>query len=406
MRKLLALVVVGVSLTACEGRLPANVTRADSAGVTIVTSAPARMSDAPTWTLHATPEEKIVSPSDGSYTLSHVGEVVPLPEGQLAVANGGSGEVLVFNEDGNLALRLSRKGDSPGAFRYISSLVPLPNDSLGVFDGTRRTLSVFGIKGGYGRTVSLSELVAAAGDPTGAVRLLPLKRGQMALITLPWFGEKRETGVYRPESKWLRIDSKGKRLASYGSFPSHEVYVTEQNRGRPLFGRFTAFATSGKNLVVGTGVTTQFRVLDPSGRLSRIVRWPDTDRKVTDARVDSAVDVAASTLPSAQQAEYRTMLKQTPHAADFPPYEHIVASDDGYVWVGGYPEETRTLLDASPGVPLHWLVFAPNGALAAKVTTPLGFRLKAVQGAKAIGVTVFPGKESVEVYAVDGMPEK
>lgn len=51
MRKVLALVVVGVSLSACEGRLPANVTRADSAGVTIVTSGPERMTDAPVWTL-------------------------------------------------------------------------------------------------------------------------------------------------------------------------------------------------------------------------------------------------------------------------------------------------------------------------------------------------------------------
>lgn len=404
MRKELALVAVGLSLTACEGRLPANVTRADSAGVTIITNAPGRMTDAPTWTLSARPVETIQTPTDGSYTLSRIGDVVPLPEGQVAVANGGSEEIFVFNEDGHLALRFSRKGAGPGQFRNIASLVPLAGDSLGVFDGSRRTLSVFSIKGVYARAVSLGDLMAAAGDATGMAQLKPLSNGDLALVTLPVFGDKRQEGVYRPESEWLRIDSKGEREATYGSFPGYEVYVADHGMGRPMFGRFTAFATTGKNLVVGRGITTQFEVRDPSGALSRIVRWPDHDRKVTDAKLDAAIEVAASTMPAAQQAGYRAMMKDMPHGEEEPPYESMVASDDGHVWVGGYPDETLTLINASPGPALHWLVFAPNGALAATVETPAGFQPKAVRGSRIFGVyRDVAGAESVRVYQVEGM---
>ncbi len=407
MRKLLALVAVGLSLTACEGRLPANVTRADSAGVTIVTSGPERMTDAPTWSLSAVPVEKIQVPRDTAGQPSRVGDIVPLPEGQLAVADATSAEVLVFNEGGTLAVRFSRTGGVPGEFEHISSLVRMDGDSLGVFDGARRALSVFDSKGRYARLVSLSELITAAGAASGTARLEPLSDGSLALITLPGFGDERGQGVYRPESEWLRIDADGARLASYGRVPGHEVFVTENSSGRPLFGRFTAFATSGKDLIVGTGAATEFQLRDRSGDLRRIVRWPDPGRSVTDARLDSAIDVAATSLPEAQKREFRATMKAQPHAEEVPPYESIVASRDGYVWVGGYPDETRSVVNSWPGPALHWLVFDPHGALAATVETPAGFELKAVDGTHAIGVRADPaGSESVMVYRVEGMMDK
>jgi hypothetical protein len=263
-------------------------------------------------------------------------------------------------------------------------------------------LSVFTPRGAFVRDVSLGDLLASAGDASGSARLASLAGGGLVLATLPGFGDTPGTGVYRPESEWLRIDTDGRRRASYGKFPGHEVFVANHMMGRPMFGRFTTLTTVRQDLVVGTGVTTQYQVRAPSGALVRVVRWPDHDRKVTSAKVDAWIKTVAASLPQAQQVRLRTMVQNLPHADEEPPYETVFSSDDGRIWIGGYADETAHVVNASPGPALHWLVFSPAGSLLAKVETPPGFAPRTVAGTRIFGVRQDAvGLESIQAYEVD-----
>lgn len=403
MRRLLVVALVAASPVGCVGNAGApGVVRTDSAGVTIVTNSREAIAAAPRWTLAPEPVLSIESPEDGDYTLFRVGDVAPLSGGRLAVANAGSNEVYVFDGDGTLAFRFGRKGDGPGEFQRIVSLVALLGDSVAVFDAAHRRLSVFDSAGTLCREVSLADVMTVAGAPYEAV-VRPLPGGDLVLATKPGFGPHGGEGVYRSQSEWLRLNPAGRQIASYGMVLGAQMFITGHAAGAPMFGAITYVATAGDALVVGTGESTEVRVHEPDGRLSLIIRWPDHDRTVTQARIDGWLTARASQLPEAQRAAARSVMQELPHAAREPPYQDIIGAADGHVWVGNYRDPTTAAYWTARPPARHWLVFALDGSLAATVDTPAGFTPRLVRGERVIGVYRDElDVESVRAYQMSG----
>ena len=136
-RKVLLLVLAGVlSLGACRdsafpGRVPTIAL--DSAGVQGVTSDPLNSG-----TYCTLSEEAVFSvgtiEGDEAYMFNQVRSVARLSEGAIAVVDGSSHEVRVFDEAGAHLRSMGGRGEGPGEFQGPWLLWVLPGDTLWVGD--------------------------------------------------------------------------------------------------------------------------------------------------------------------------------------------------------------------------------------------------------------------------------
>lgn len=386
-----------LSASACASEPGAdNLVVTDSAGIEIVTNARLTGAGIAVWTLSPEPEIRVETPESGDVVLFDVSTVIPLSDGRIGVGNGNPLEVLIFDESGALAQRLGREGEGPGEFRAIQSILEIGPDSVGVYDPSRKHLSVFSPSGELARFESLTHAAPASGWS----RLLPVGSDEFILFGEAGLGEIREPGRFRPEESTYRLGADGSTLADYGTFPGLMVFVSEMGAGRLLFGARSYVAVSGSTLIVGTAEQPEFRAYSSAGDLVRIVRWPDHAREVTPERVAQFIDAGLADMPEQQRAAMRKLGEDLPFAEEEPPYEDIIASDVGDVWVGSYQGPEVTLPSFRPPR-RSWLIFDLDGALKATLETPEGFRPYAVWDGLMLGVFLDEfGVESIQGYSI------
>ena len=378
-----------------DGDTPSDaVTRTDSAGIEVVTNL-TDPGSLPHRALALIPELDITSDEESGLLLFQVSAIEPLEGDRIAVGSSGTGTVLVFDGEGELITSIGREGDGPGEFRSIQSVLALPNDSLAVYDARRGRLTVFSLEGAVGRMVDLSGL------PLGDWSTIHRFPDGFALIGVASIGEANERGIYRSRAPSFRLGLAGDSLASYGELPGMEMFYNEVALGALTFGSTLFTGTRGDRLVVGLADSPELREYASTGALARLIRWPDHDRQVTEARIAEFVEHMVQSLPEAQREQGRAQLGGMPYSPTEPAYYDLVVADNGAVWVGDYPGHAfRTL--GTPGPARRWIVIDSTGTLTEVVETPPGFQLMAVADGRAFGVQIDElGVESVRVYAVE-----
>ena len=368
----------------------------DTAGIEIVTNARLAGAAIAVWTLSPEPEIRVETPESGDVVLFEVSTVSPLSNGRIGVGNGNPVEVLIFDESGALTQRLGGEGDGPGEFRAIQSVVEIGPDSVGVYDPIRKHVSVFSPDGELARFESLTHVAPASGWS----RLLPIGTDEFILFGEASFGDVREPGRFRREESTYRLGPDGSTLADYGTFPGLMMVVSEMGAGVLLFGPRSFAAVSGSTLIVGTAEQPEFRAYSSTGDLVRIVRWPDHVRQVTPERVAQFIEAGLADMPEQQRAAMRKLGEALPFAEEEPPYEDIIASDVGDLWVGSYQGPEVALPSFRPPR-RSWLIFDSDGALEATLETGAGFHPHAVWNGVMLGVFFDEsGVESIHGYAI------
>jgi 6-bladed beta-propeller len=119
---------VTLALACWSSRIVPTVTERDSLGIAIIEYA----SDFPFDTAVAWITEKppIVTIGNTATDLFDVHAALPLSDGRIVVANGGSNEILIFDGDGSLLHRSGGNGNGPGEFFALSFLSVGRDDSL------------------------------------------------------------------------------------------------------------------------------------------------------------------------------------------------------------------------------------------------------------------------------------
>lgn len=421
----LVLALSALAWGACGGDTePAVATVVDSAGVEIVTNLPGSIDTVEAWSLSAEPVVAVGSGASPEVPLHQVADVVPLEAGRVAVGTRSPPRALVFGPDGALEGTLGRKGQGPGEFASVGSVVSLGSDSLAVWDPHRRRLSVFTSDDGrHVRDVDLTDLAPphpmAAGsmaEPAGFTHLLSAASGSLVVfVNTMWGPGTPESGVHRLERTSHRVDAGGEELATYGPFPGLEMYADPVLGAFPYpFGAGTHAVVSGDALVVGTAESPELRFYAPDGTLRRIVRWEGPDRTIARSRmVDEYTAWLGEQLAQRSPRErdlFREALSAVPRPEPFPAYRGLVSEGEtGAIWVGEYPGQLG-LIGLSPDVrripARRWLVFGPGGRLTATVETPAGFRPHAVGGDRVWGrFTDVLDVESVRAYEIEGHAE-
>ena len=392
------LAVLALCSSACQSdgeTLSDVVTRTDSAGIEVVTNLTAPGS-LPRRALALVPELDITGDEESGVVLFQVSAIEPLEANRIAVGSRGTGTVLLFDGEGKLITSFGRDGDGPGEFRSIQSVLALPNDSLAVYDSRRKRLTVFTLKGTVGRTVDLTEF--APFDGGSRIHRLP---DGFALIGEAGLVARGEPGIHRDRAPSFRLDLAADSVGSYGELPGTEMGYGEDMFGFLSFGSTIFSGTRGDQLIVGLADSPELREFASSGLLARLIRWPDHDRRVTEARMAEYVEHMVQPVPEAQRAQARARFGAMLYSPTEPAYFELVVAADGAIWLGDYPGPEFLLLETR-GPARRWVVIDSTGTLTEVVETPPGFRLMAVTDDRAFGVYVDDlGVESIRVYAVE-----
>lgn len=402
-RPLLAL-ALGTALSACAGgdARGGAAELTDSSGVVIAASR------APAWPegggprITEAPETDVGGGDDPATALFRVAGATRLSDGGIAVANGGSSEIRIFDPAGRRVRTVGRRGAGPGEFQQIRWLQKGRGDSLLVYDAGLARISVLDPSGAFVRSLRLD--LADTDAPAS-----PL--GQLADGT--WLvraraGARREHPegeVFRDSSELLRLGADGRRIGAAGRVPDDETVVLNEGSSggmvfrmetAPPFGRQTLLRVAGDRWYVAEGATAEIRAYAPDGRLLRILRPPLSPPRVSAAHVEryrAGYLGMAGTPEGRREIEARLAKLRFPET--MPPYGDLRVDAAGRLWAADFalPDEER----------IQWTVFDPEGRMLGRVATPRGLLLLEIGRDHVLGLWRDPetGTEHVRLHRLD-----
>ncbi|MGD2068340.1 MAG: hypothetical protein PVI57_06600 [Gemmatimonadota bacterium] len=348
----------------------------DSAGAAIAESARAVWDAEPgrRWSIDTLPELDLTRTGTGRlHEFYRVVGAVFLSDGRIVVGDDGSKQIRAYSRHGESLASVGREGEGPGEYGRIMGLIALTGDSIGVFSWPDR-LTVLAPDLAFARTTRL-------GDQ--ARRPRQLANGDLvALRVFPSVVEyEGRGGMIREDVPMVRLSPDGTVEDTLWVGPGFEEYMfaSEESSGamRPLFGKGLSFDARGSTIVVGTADAMAYDVLDPAGRVRRIVRVLPYDLSLDPSEVQAE---RASYLAGDPPAFYREAVASLPAPDRRPAYSDLRIDAEGFVWAGAH--RSRAELNE----PRHWEVFAPDGTWMGALHTPPRFELLEVGTDRLLGV--------------------
>lgn len=377
--------ILSVVLAACvddESGAPAT-TVTDSAGVEIVMSLRPVWETGGAWSVSERPTLEIgAALGDEAYELYAVRAAVRLPDGRIAVANGGTLQVRVYDANGRHLQDIGGPGDGPGEFRSLRSGLWLAlGDSIVVYDGRLSRITVFDLAGRLGRTITLRP----DGDARQAFGMRPFDDGHL-LVEGVVLGERPREGLFDGGSRvYQRYSPEGVPLNRIGQMPH------APNWGYSVGGRtgYTAApfrvtvppgASDGTSVYIGSGGRSRIDVVDAEGRPTRVIRWHEAPIPVTQELRDA---YRPARLEGAERdPERRPMIEASLDGVVFPEelpvYQRILVDGDQHLWVERY----RPPWDQER----RWWVFDPSGRWLGEPDVPPDLDLRDVDSDYVLGV--------------------
>jgi hypothetical protein len=100
---------------------------------------------------------------DEAYTFAAIASVLRLEDGSIAVSDGGTTRIALYDERGAFLRDFASRGEGPGEFRSLSRIYRHGSDSLMAVDNNTARVSVFDLGGEYARGLDGVDL---SGDTT------------------------------------------------------------------------------------------------------------------------------------------------------------------------------------------------------------------------------------------------
>ena len=338
-------------VAACGGDAAAGAlaTRADSAGVEIVTNTVASWRDGGGWQIDATPALEIGPRPDDDphYDFLRVSAGTVLPSGEIAVLVSSSREIRFFSPAGEWLRSAGRDGEGPGEMRGPAGLSHA-SDTLFVSDMQLSRLNAFSTSGAF--LTSWPYLITEASG-----RILPGQRlsdgswiGSAGLTfgggSLPAEGlSRRPVGYYRLAADLSAI------LDTVVETPGSEMVLNVSGGGGPAqarmifiapppLGRSAPVTAGGDRLIWGDNASPELRIHAPDGTLKQILRWEAPPIPVDAALIERIKQEALSRSDGSDRARESIESRYgVPSPAPVVPWLNGIHLDsEGAIWVREY----------------------------------------------------------------------
>lgn len=344
---------------------PSGVATRDSAGITIVENTIDErtpicdVSAEPTLTLG-------VAEGAPQYQFYRTFGAKRLSDGRIAVVDQGSQQLRLYSPDGRFLHAAGRKGEGPGEFQDAFTLHVLPGDTLWVGDYRPWEWEVFGPDGRWQRSLRPQPPYINP-DVEGLLhggRTVAVTSGILDAPVNRFAPQYATVILHTPDGSiqdTLGVYESGRA----GRFDDAPNYIAS-----PMFDSRATVSSGGSRVIVGHTSRAELRIheIGDSTTLDRVVRWNAEVRPVTDADVAAERTRISERFDGLDAATRQRLVapqirEDRPVAKTFPTYSTVEVGRDGRIWVRGYryPDEPENGLQS-------WLVFAPDGAIACRVT--------------------------------------
>ncbi len=332
----------------------------DSAGIQIVENPAPPAGSRLGWRIGPEPTVSIgTREGEEAYQLYIVRDAMMLPDGRIIVANGGSGELRIFDALGTHLASWGGEGEGPGEFDNLWQIEPWPGDSIAAWFAPRMGISVFDAEGNYARTFTL----AAALGTSPWLQSWPFASTSDGFIL----------SVMTADTVVVQLhDGEGRVRSSLGVHAgSDQNIVNEGTDGEvvinTIFGGRPVWAPWGDLVVITTTSRYELRVFTRDGVPARIVRRGHEPRAPNEAEIEAEIQTKALiALPGSEPTRrpYRASV-----AEHYPAFASVMSDAVDHLWVREYevPGEER------PGS--LWTVFDAEGRVLGFVEMPEGLEI-------------------------------
>lgn len=368
--------VAALTALAC-GSQTANDTTvvSDSAGVRITQATQALTEEGEMWTVVPEPRLDIgVQEGEPPYELDRVVGAARLTDGSIIVANGGTGELRLFDGEGRFIRSMGKEGEGPGEFRSLEWIQVIAADTILAIDAAQRRVTAFTP---YGDVQWAIPIEGNGYSWPGDVRL---HDGTFVLLTETgdvWqrirAGEARAGQTERNTVVLARYSARGTLLDTLGRFPGYEEAIL-QSDGRPAttyppWGKLTRYAVAGDRVYLGTQESGEVRIHLPDGSLAGILRWPAGDLAVTSDDIQR-FNTTQFELTGADSATREAIVARTetlPVPESRPAFGRILVDAMGLLWIS----EAHLPIAA----PTHWSIVEPGTGVVGQAEVPAHFEV-------------------------------
>lgn len=381
--------MAGLGVAACGGGADSagSASTRDSAGITIVENTGPAWPAGGGWKVIDSAAVDIGGGGgEAGADLDQVSGPVRLSDGRLALANGGTNEVRIYDARGVHQHSSGRAGAGPGEYQNLTGIWLGPADSLMVSDVVVRRLTVLAKDGAVARSLSLGGVsgtpIPTDGKIDFAIPVAWLPDGSMLGVSQSFsFGQARE-GIYRDSVTVIHYGGDGAVRDTVGRFPGVEMeQMTLTFAGRSVpspiavpLGRQTVSVAHGDRFYVTLNNNWEIEVRGLDGALKRIIRAnvapvPITEADAAAHRKELAEQMMAvpqiRNLPEALKSQFTAQFDQAKYPATFPFFASLLADEEGNLWAQEVTAGSKTQ---------RYSVIDPNGRLLGKVTMPADFR--------------------------------
>lgn len=353
----------------------------------------------PTWSVTASPVLTIEGEGTPETEFTQIRAALRLSSGVIAVANGATSDLRLFDERGRFVRRFGRTGAGPGEFRSLG-WVGRSHDTAFVFDhGLRRITPVV-----LGREPDLLDavLLTATGQRGRVYVNGRLRNGSWLVQTYTSPGWTGPPGVHRlrasvgvvakgasGEVEWLG-ETEG--MAIFVHNPTGDI--KKASVGPVAFSPDLHAVASGAHVWFGDSSSDSLVVFNSETGTRRVVRLPMSRRSPSRDAIDSARERELATARNDRDREWTNAKFSTarlPRALPF--FETMLPGPDGEVWIQEFA--------ASRTDPARYLVMDGGPSPVAWVHVPSGVRIREAGREYLLGVHEdADGVESVRLYGL------
>ncbi len=280
-----------------------------------------------------------------------------LPSGELAIANSGTGEILVVTAEGDLISRFGGLGEGPGEFSVITSLHVREDGSLVAYDDRQGRLTAFSADGELLGTRKLT-------DPSPIADLIPVLASMDGPV-LAVYGDNRSFGnneIRQDTTPLFRFTPESTIPDTVGMWAgkawSFQAVSAGMSRVQLAFGPDLLHSGHGDWAALAETHAPLVRVYSPSGEATMQIVWHEVGRPVTDEDYEDWQDDRRADMGDYPE-EIQEQFAAAPRFDTHPLIDGILVGSDGSIWVA------PTALGGR-----QWVRFASNGDLLSSLQIP------------------------------------
>jgi hypothetical protein len=311
-------------------------------------------------------------------------DVRMLSGGRIAVADGGSAQVRIFDGGGRHFATIGRSGRGPGEFRWPARIFEFGPDSIAAFDVENVRVAVFGQDFKLARTFR-----PEAPPPPLRFALVPLDQFDDGTLLFGAPGQPELTaGVHREAIALLHYDRDGQVIKSFGQFEDQAI---DGDAGAPLtYGPRAWAVADGTGVWLGSGDRLELNRYGAT--LNRVIRTDHQPRQMHQSAVDAFQRQLRRQYPGNPSIEAISRRLRFPEV--FPVHSQLLWDPGGYIWVRLYDDDQ--VYDESIRRPVStWLILGVEEPFMGTVRTDAGFTPKHIRDDRIAGVWLKRGRRGI-----------